>query len=44
MLYEVITEIYQWTEAFVLAHYLPEKRTKRRRQDWSKPMQGGDAE
>jgi len=27
-------EIYQWTEAFVLAHYVPEKRTKRKRQDW----------
>jgi hypothetical protein len=27
-------EIYQWTEAFVLAHYIPVKRTKRKRQDW----------
>jgi hypothetical protein len=33
-------EIYQWTEAFVLAHYLPEKRTKRKRQDW---RQSGEA-
>jgi hypothetical protein len=37
-------EIYQWTEAFVLAHYLPEKRTKRQRQDWTKPMPGGETE
>ncbi len=27
-------EIYQWTEAYVLTHYVPEKRTKRKRQDW----------
>ncbi len=27
-------EIYQWTEAFVLANYVPEKRIKRARQDW----------
>jgi hypothetical protein len=27
-------EIYQWTEAFVLAHYVPVKRAKRKRQDW----------
>ncbi|MET0065917.1 MAG: DUF3305 domain-containing protein [Candidatus Thiodiazotropha sp.] len=30
-------EVYQWTEAFVLAHYVPVKRTKRQRQDWRKP-------
>jgi hypothetical protein len=33
-------EIYQWTEAFVLTHYLPEKRSKRQRQDWTKPAHG----
>ncbi len=27
-------EIYRWTEAFVLAHYVPTRRTKRKRQDW----------
>ena len=27
-------EIYRWTEAFVLAHYVPTKRIKRKRQDW----------
>ncbi len=27
-------EIYRWTEAFVLAHYVPTQRTKRKRQDW----------
>jgi hypothetical protein len=27
-------EIYRWTETFVLAHYVPVKRTKRKRQDW----------
>lgn len=27
-------EIYRWTEAYVLAHYVPEQRTKRKRQDW----------
>ncbi len=29
-------EIYQWAEAFVLAHYVPVKRTKRQRRDWRK--------
>ncbi len=27
-------EIYRWTESFVLAHYVPTRRTKRKRQDW----------
>ena len=27
-------EIYRWVEAYVLAHYVPEKRTKRKRRDW----------
>jgi hypothetical protein len=27
-------ELYRWTEAFVLTHYCPEQRTKRKRQDW----------
>ena len=33
-------EIYQWTEAYVLAHYMPEKRTKRKRQDWKHETDG----
>jgi hypothetical protein len=36
-------EIYQWTEAFVLAHYVPEQRTKRKRQDWTHPTNGDPA-
>lgn len=27
-------EIYQWLEAFVVAHYVPEKRRKRKRDNW----------
>lgn len=27
-------EIYRWCEAFVLAHYVPEKKRKRKRDDW----------
>lgn len=30
----VPAEIYRWTEAFVLDHYVPQKRTKRKRADW----------
>ncbi|MCU7845882.1 MAG: DUF3305 domain-containing protein [Candidatus Thiodiazotropha sp. (ex Monitilora ramsayi)] len=33
-------EIYQWIEAFILAHYVPVKRTKRKRQDWRHQAQG----
>lgn len=28
-------EIYLWTEAFVLTHYCPQQRIKRKRKDWS---------
>lgn len=31
---DVPPELYRWTEAFVLVHYAPEKRTKRKRKDW----------
>jgi hypothetical protein len=31
---DVPAEIYRWAEAFVLAHYVPTKRTKRKRDDW----------
>jgi hypothetical protein len=27
-------EIYRWLESFVLRHYLPERKKKRRRDDW----------
>ncbi len=27
-------EIYRWCEAFVLAHYVPEKKRKRKRDNW----------
>ena len=29
-------ELYRWTEEFVLQHYMPEKRVKRKRRDWRK--------
>ena len=32
----VPAEVYRWTETFVLAHYVPTKRTKRKRADWKK--------
>lgn len=28
-------ELYRWTEAFVVEHYAPEQRLKRKRRDWS---------
>lgn len=34
-------QLYRATEAFVLAHYVPEKRRKRRRQDWKEDGNGG---
>jgi hypothetical protein len=30
----VPAEIYRWAEAFVLAHYVPTKRSKRKRDSW----------
>ncbi|MEW8506830.1 MAG: DUF3305 domain-containing protein [Candidatus Thiodiazotropha sp.] len=27
-------ELYRWTEAFVLKHYTPQQRSKRKRNDW----------
>jgi hypothetical protein len=36
---DIPAELYRWTEAFVLTHYAPEKRVKRKRQDWRKPKQ-----
>lgn len=32
---DVPPELYRWTEAFVLIHYAPEKRIKRKRKNWT---------
>ncbi|MBW9266998.1 MAG: DUF3305 domain-containing protein [Candidatus Thiodiazotropha sp. (ex. Lucinisca nassula)] len=41
----VPAELYRWTEAFVLDHYAPQKRTKRKRADWkSAAREPGDHE
>lgn len=34
-------EVYQWLEAFVLAHYVPEKRRKRKRDHWKEGERRG---
>ncbi len=34
-------ELYRWIEAYVLAYYLPVKRKKRKRQDWTESDTGG---
>lgn len=33
-------EVYRWAEKFVLEHYVPEKKKKRKRENWKKPKQG----
>lgn len=33
-------EIYRWAERFVLEHYVPERKKKRKREDWKKPGHG----
>jgi hypothetical protein len=33
-------EVYRWTENFVLEHYVPKKRRKRKREDWKKSGSG----
>jgi hypothetical protein len=33
-------EIYQWAEAFVLTHYVPTQRSKRKRTDWKQSERG----
>ena len=30
----VPAELYRWTEAFIIENYIPEKRKKRKRQNW----------
>jgi hypothetical protein len=37
---DVPAELYRWTEAFVLKHYVPEKRRKRQRKDWRQEAAG----
>ncbi|WP_455235117.1 DUF3305 domain-containing protein [Thiogranum longum] len=37
---DVPAELYRWTEAFVLKHYVPEKRRKRKRKDWRQEAAG----
>jgi len=32
---DVPPELYRWTEAFVIANYFPEKKTKRKLRDWT---------
>ncbi|MGB5201176.1 MAG: DUF3305 domain-containing protein, partial [Sedimenticolaceae bacterium] len=37
---DVPAELYRWTEAFVIAHYFPQKKTKRKLRDWSADESG----
>jgi len=32
---DIPPELYRWMEAFVITHYCPEERKKRKRKDWS---------
>jgi len=34
-------EVHQWLEQFVLSHFVPEKRRKRKREDWKKGSNAG---
>lgn len=36
---DVPPELYRWTEAFILVHYAPEKRIKRKRKNWKQQDQ-----
>ena len=40
---EIPPELYRWTEAFVLAHYCPQKLKKRKRKDWRGSEKGRQA-
>jgi len=33
---DLAPELYRWMEAFVLSHYVPQKRIKRKREDWKR--------
>lgn len=37
---EIPPELYKWTEAFILTHYIATKKTKRTLQNWKKQSQG----
>ena len=37
---DIPPELYRWCEVFVLSHYVPQKKRKRKREDWKK--QSGD--
>ena len=37
---DVPAELYLWTEAFVIAHYFPQKKIKRKLRDWSADESG----
>ena len=37
---EVPPELYRWTEAFLLMHYAPEKKIKRKRKNWTQQQSG----
>jgi hypothetical protein len=41
---DVPPEVYRWTEAFVVAHYFPEKKRKRKLRDWSRDEAGSPPE
>jgi len=36
---DIPPELYKWTEAFILVHYAPLRRTKRKRKDWKQADQ-----
>ena len=37
---DVPPELYRWTEAFLIANYFPEKKTKRKLRDWTAEESG----
>ena len=37
---DIPAELYRWSEAFVLAHYVPEKKKKRKLKDWKSDGEG----
>ena len=37
---DIPAEMYRWCEAFVLQHYIPEKKLKRKLKDWKGPANG----
>jgi hypothetical protein len=41
---EIPPELYQWSEAFILQHYVAVKKTKRKRKDWKSEAKGQVAE